>query len=131
MTTSMPFSMQKSFVNFNYNKKLKDFSSQGRKWVNAVRKCLQLKLVPVVDTTRDKTCAELKSAAFETHTPCYLKPDSSSPSYCDLSIKDQLTVFWTIKSAFVDAFGPSLKGLFDVMTGCGFKKVKSEKEKNK
>ena len=114
-----------------YSKNLKDFSSQGRKWVNAVRKCLQLKLVPVIDTTRDKTCAELKSAAFETHTPCYLKPDSSSPSYCDLSIKDQLTVFWTIKSAFVDAFGPSLKGLLDVMTGCSLKKVKSEIEKTK
>ena len=101
-----------------YNKNLKDFSSQGRNWVNAVRKCLQLKLVPVIDSTRDKTCTELKSAAFETHTPCYLKPDSSSPSYCDLSIGDQLTVFWTIKSAFLGAFWPSLKGLFDVMTEC-------------
>ena len=112
-----------------YDKNLKDFSSQGRKWVNAARKCLQLKLVPLIDPTRDKTCAELKSAAFETHTPCYLNPDSSSLSYCDLSIGEQLTVFWTIKSAFVDAFGPSLKGLYDVMTGCTNKFIESGKEK--
>ena len=114
-----------------YDENLKDFSSQGKKWVNAVRKCLQLKLVPVIDTTRQKTCAELKSAAFETHTPCYLDPDPSAPSYCDLSIGDQLTVFWTIKSAFANAFGPSLKGLYDVMTGCTSKKVESIKEKTK
>ena len=114
-----------------YNKNLKDFSSQGRNWVNAVRKCLQLKLVPVIDSTRDKTCTELKSAAFETHTPCYLKPDSSSPSYCDLSIGDQLTVFWTIKSAFLGAFWPSLKGLVDVMTECAPVFIDSDIEKTK
>ena len=114
-----------------YDKNLKDFSTQGKNWVNAVRKCLQLKLVPVIDATRQKTCTELKSAAFETHTPCYLKPDSSAPSYCDLSIGDRLRVFWTIKSAFVDAFGPSLKGLYDVMTGCTSKNVESIKEKTK
>ena len=114
-----------------YDKNLKDFSTQGKNWVNAVRKCLQLKLVPVIDTTRQKTCAELKSAAFETHTPCYLDPDSSAPSYCDLSIGDQWTVFWTIKSAFVDAFGPSLKGLYDVITGCIGKKFEPIKEKIK
>ena len=101
-----------------YDEKLKDFSTQGKNWVNAVRKCLQLKLVPVIDATRQKTCTELKSAAFETHTPCYLDPEPSAPSYCDLSVGDRLRVFWTIKSAFVDAFGPSLKGLYDVMTGC-------------
>ena len=114
-----------------YDENLKDFSTQGKNWVNAVRKCLQLKLVPVIDTTRQKTCTELKSAAFETHTPCYLNPASSAPSYCDLSIGDQWTVFWTIKSAFVDAFGPSLKGLYDVMTGCTRKKLESIKQKTK
>ena len=114
-----------------YDENLKDFSTQGKNWVNAVRKCLQLKLVPVIDTTRQKTCTELKSAAFETHTPCYLNPASSAPSYCDLSTGDQWTVFWTIKSAFVDAFGPSLKGLYDVMTGCTRKKVESIKQKTK
>ena len=112
-----------------YDKNLKDFSSQGRNWVNAVRKCLQLKLVPVIDTIRDKNCAELKSVAFKTHTPCYLNPDSSSLSYCNLSIGDQLTVFWTIKSAFVDAFGPSLKYLYDVMKGCTNKFIETDKEK--
>ena len=114
-----------------YNESFKNFSWQGRNWVNAVRKCLQLKLVPVIDTTRQKTCTELKSAAFETHTPCYLDPDPSAPSYCDLSIGDKWEVFWTIKSAFVDAFGPSLKGLYDVMAGCTRKAVKSNKEKTK
>ena len=108
-----------------YDKNYKDFSTEGKKWVDAVRKCLQVKLVPLIDTTREKSCAELKSEAFKTHTPCYLNPDQSSLSYCDLSIADQMTVFWTIKSAYIDAFGSSLKGMLEVLAGCIQAKTKS------
>ncbi|XP_028396527.1 uncharacterized protein LOC114520461 [Dendronephthya gigantea] len=102
-----------------YKKSYKDFSQKGQRWVDAVRKCLQLKLVPLVDRTQEKTCAELKSVAFETHTPCYLNPlDDSSLSFCDLSFSDRWTVFWTIKSAFIDAFSSSLKGMGDMIAGC-------------
>ena len=101
-----------------YNESYNKFSPQGQRWIDGVRKCLQLKLVPLVDTTHDKTCAELKSTAFKSHSPCYLNPDQSALSYCDLSLNDQHKVFWTIKSAFPHSFKASVKGLLEVMSGC-------------
>ena len=112
-----------------YDESYSKFSPYGQQWVNAVRKCLQVKLVPLVDKTRVKTCAELKSTAFESHTPCYLNPDASSLSYCDLSYWDRAKVFWTIKSALVDAFSSSLQGVLEVMTGCTRAAVQSYAEK--
>ena len=108
-----------------YDESYSEFSSQGQRWIDAVRKCLQLKLVPLVDRTRDKSCADLKSTAFGSHTPCYLNPDQSSLSYCDLSLADQGKVFWTIKSSFFYATVPSLNGLLEVMTNCSATAVRS------
>ena len=101
-----------------YNESYNEFSSQGQRWIDAVRKCLQLKLVPLVDRFRDKTCAELKSTAFDSYASCYINPDESSLSYCDVPRLDRLKVFWTIKSSFFYAFVPGLKGLLQVMTRC-------------
>ena len=94
------------------------FSFQEQRWIDATRICLQLQLVPLVDRTREKTCAELKSTAFESHSPCYLNPDKSSLSYCNLSLSDRLKVFWTIKSFFPEAIVPGLNGLLEAMTAC-------------
>ena len=101
-----------------YNESYKEFSPEGKKWVDAVRKCLQVKLVPLIDTFRVKTCKNLKSTAFKTHSPCYLNPDQTSLSYCRLTNEDKDTVFWTIKSSILKAFWPTLKGLLDVRKGC-------------
>ena len=115
-----------------YNESYSKFSPYGRKWVNAVRKCLQLKLVPLVDKTRVKTCKDLKSTSFDSHTPCYLNPDESSLTYCDLSDEDKNTVFWTIKSSISKAFWPSLKGFLDVREKCSNKEnTKSQEIKAK
>lgn len=112
-----------------YTQNLKIFSSNGQKWVNAVRKCLQVKLVPTIDKYRKKTCGELKNLAFETHTPCYINPDGSSLSVCDLSPTDLGKVFWTIKGSFLSAFSPSVKGLWDVSKVCTPIIVKDVKDK--
>ena len=101
-----------------YNESSSKLSPQGQRWIDAVRKCLQLKLVPLVDKTRDKSCVDLKITAFYSHSPCYLNPDETSLSYCDLPLGDRLGVFWTIKSSFFHAFVPSLKGLLEGMIGC-------------
>ncbi len=115
-----------------YDESYSKFSPYGQQWVNAVRKCLQVKLVPLVDTTRVKTCAELKSTAFESHTPCYLNPDQSSLTYCDLSVGDKFRVFWTIKLSIYTATGPTLKGFLDVRGKCKNRKnTKSQEIKAK
>ena len=113
-----------------YDESYSKFSPYGQQWVNAVRKCLQVKLVPLVDKTYVKTCAELKSTAFESHNPCYLNPDESSLTYCDLSDEDKNTVFWTIKSSIYTAFFPTLKGFLDVRNKCNTKaKIEEEVDK--
>ncbi|XP_028396531.1 uncharacterized protein LOC114520464 [Dendronephthya gigantea] len=104
-----------------YDDQYDKFSQKGAQWINAVRKCIQLKLVPLVDKTRVRTCPNLKYTAFKTHSPCYTNPESSqspSISYCNLSPQDRNVVFWTIKSAFRAAYWPSLKGLLDVRRDC-------------
>ena len=106
-----------------YDESYSNFSPQGQRWIDAVRKCLQLKLVPLVDKTRDKTCAELKSTAFNSHSPCYVKPDESSPSVCDLSVDDWQKVFWTIESALYNEKLASLEGFIDVSIGCAKRTV--------
>ena len=101
-----------------YAKSYNKFSSNGRQWIDAVRKCLQVALVPLLRPWTTISCKTLKETAFESHTPCYLNPGDNAVSYCDLSWKDKWKVFWTIKSAFSSAFLPSLKGAWDVLDGC-------------
>ena len=102
-----------------YNGSNSTFSSQEQRWIDAVRICLQLKLVPLVDRNREKTCAELKSIASKSpDSSCYVNPDETSLSYCDLPLGDRLRVFWTIKSSFPRATVPSLNGLLEAMTSC-------------
>ena len=94
------------------------FSSQGQRWINAVRKCLQVKLVPIIRPYVQTNCEEIKQQAFATHSPCYLAPYPGEPSICDLDCTIWLKVFWTIKGAFIDATIPSLKGMYDVTKEC-------------
>ncbi len=104
-----------------YTQRSKYFSALGLEWVNAVRKCLQVALVPHIRPWSKPTCQELKKIAFDSHTPCYLEPFPGAPSICDLGCLDWAQIFWTIKSGYTQAFVESLQGTVDVMLGCGKK----------
>ena len=103
-----------------YTERSRFFTAEGLQWVNAVRKCLQVALVPLIRPWSNPTCEELKKFAFDSHTPCYLAP-FGAPSICDLGCWDWAQVFWTIKSGFTQAFVESMKGVVDVTVGCGKK----------
>ena len=94
------------------------FSSNGRQWIDAVRKCLQVALVPLLRPWATISCKTLKETAFESNTPCYLNPGENAVSYCDLLWKDKWKVFWTIKSGVLSTYLQSLKGAWDVLDGC-------------
>ncbi|KAK3082724.1 hypothetical protein FSP39_003530 [Pinctada imbricata] len=99
----------------NYNK----FSSIGKNWVDQVRMCLQVQLVPSLRPGKQQTCESIKELAFRSHVPCYVKPsESKTLSFCNIPTKDQLKVFWTIKGAFVDEPVASMKGLFETLETC-------------
>jgi len=77
-----------------YEKNLKLFSADGQKWIGAVRKCLQVQLAPVLRFCSQPpyTCDQVKQRAFDTHTPCYLKPYQGL-SLCNLTCHDFLQIF--------------------------------------
>ncbi|OWF52565.1 uncharacterized protein LOC110447600 [Mizuhopecten yessoensis] len=100
-----------------YSNHYRSFSVDGQQWIDAVRKCLQVGLVPVLRPWVSATCSEIKNRAFASHTNCYTGP-SSGISFCSLSLGDRWKVFWTIKSAFIGSFVETLKGIWDTMYKC-------------
>ncbi|WAR31920.1 hypothetical protein MAR_034462, partial [Mya arenaria] len=84
----------------NYN----GFDEIGKKWIDAVRKCLQVALVPLLRPYNHPSCDEIKDAAFRSHSGCYVSPYPGAPSFCDIGWSNYWKVFWTIKSAFVSNF---------------------------
>ncbi|CAH3139946.1 unnamed protein product [Pocillopora meandrina] len=105
-----------------YDQNFAKFSLSGKKWVNGVRKCLQVSLVPLLRPWVDPTCKEIRERAFASHTPCYLNPGNGAPSVCGLDCSDYLQIFWTIKGSFdvkVDTFWESLKGMWNIGEKCG------------
>ena len=92
------------------------FSVEGQTWVDAVRKCLQVSLVPIIRPWYSKSCKEIKQIAFASHVPCYVLPNKQDPSIsiCNLELIDRLKVFWTIKSSLVMSVGSSLKAIVGI-----------------
>lgn len=105
----------------SYDERYSSFSAAGQKWVNAVRKCLQVNLAPLLRPWFKPTCQEIRDKAFASHTPCYLYPDKDAPSVCDLSCFDFFKIFFTIKGSFVeiDTAGESFKGMLIIGSKCG------------
>ncbi|KAL3883439.1 hypothetical protein ACJMK2_029702 [Sinanodonta woodiana] len=98
------------------------FSQIGQNWIYAVRKCLQVVLVPILRPGVNITCDGIKQMAFSSHADCYISPYPGAPSVCNISITDFYYMFWTIKSAFKDAFDASVEGANDVYNRCcGYK----------
>jgi len=86
-----------------YCKKFANYSSMftatvGQGWIAAVRKCLQVKLVPLIRATRpEQDCKTIHNAAIAAHDDCYLKPNGTgSTSICDLPCPDLGLILFTI-----------------------------------
>lgn len=104
-----------------YDKRYSVFSTDGQKWVDGVRKCLQVVLVPLLRPWTKPTCQEIRTKAFASHTPCYLHPGKDFPSICDLGCWEYFKIFWTIKGSFteLDTGWESIKGMWNIGTSCG------------
>ena len=100
-----------------YNDNYDMFSIKGQKWIDSVRKCLQVSLVPAIRPFYDGNCDDIKKIAFESHAPCYVGANGCL-SICDLSCADWLKSFWTIKGSIVSSTSESLRGMVDVASSC-------------
>ena len=106
-----------------YNEKKSWFSEKGQRWVDGVRKCLQVSLVPLLRPWSNPTCQEIRKKAFASHTPCYLNPDRNVPSVCDLDCIEYNKIFFIIKGSFIDldTAWESIKGMWNIGTECGLR----------
>ena len=75
-----------------YDDRRSFFSAEGQKWVDAVRKCLQVDLVPLIRPWVTASCYNLRQKALASHVPCYINPDQNVTSVCDLKCTDYLRV---------------------------------------
>ncbi|XP_062604213.1 uncharacterized protein LOC134266011, partial [Saccostrea cucullata] len=93
------------------------FSLQGKAWVDAVRKCLQERLVFALFPQKTVSCENLKAEAFLSHIDCYQNP-APDVRFCDLSLNDQMRVFWTIKGALLSEFKKTVSSGWKVILSC-------------
>lgn len=103
-----------------YQAHYNSFSPYGQRWIDLVRRCLQVKLVPVLRQWRDVTCQMIRDQAFDSHSPCYVYPNrvSDQYSFCNLPYLDNWKVFWTIKSGLLNEPIESMKGLLETFFNC-------------
>lgn len=103
-----------------YDERYSSFSAAGQKWVNAVRKCLQVNLAPLLRPWFKPTCQEIRDKAFASHTPCYLSSDKDAPSVCNLTCFDFFKIFFTLKGSFVemDTAVKSFETMLNVESKC-------------
>ncbi|VDH90907.1 Hypothetical predicted protein [Mytilus galloprovincialis] len=106
-----------------YSRSNQDFSQDGQKWMDAVRKCLQVSLVKTIRPYLHYSCKDVNRIAFDSHTQCYVYPDLHYPSIsiCNLGAADYFSVFWTIQSSKVmsiDSSRRTMKRMFETLKGC-------------
>ena len=103
----------------NYN----DFSPIGRQWIDRVRRCLQLALVPSLRLWVSNTCADIRKQAFASHSPCYTE---GMPSMCELNCTDVWRAFVVVnfpggnykEGALVTAPVSTISQMLSVMLSC-------------
>lgn len=100
-----------------YDDRYARFSDKGKVWIGAVRKCLQKSLAYVMYPQSEVTCGSVKDTAFLSHINCYRNP-APGISFCDLSLSDQLRVFWTIKGALLEEFTKTVSSGWSVFKSC-------------
>ena len=95
-------------------------SPDAQKWMEAVRKCQQVALVPLLRDSQPQTCSEIRAKAHASYTQCYLNPGEGAKSICDVSCWEHLKIIWSIKRSFpkLDTAWESLKGLWNIHTEC-------------
>jgi len=97
-------------------------SADTQKWMEAVRKCHQVNMVPLLRDSGDHICIcnKIRDQALASYTKCYLNPGEGAKSICDVICWEHFKIFWAIKKSFLklDTAWESLKGLWNIGTKC-------------
>jgi hypothetical protein len=101
-----------------FGKWYSEFGILTRSWIDEVRQCLQVKLVPYLRPWVMATCREIHKIAFGTHTGCYLSPAIGAPSVCQLPCGDLWKVFRLVSGALFSGPFETSRQMFQVAAGC-------------
>ena len=95
-------------------------SPDAKKWMEAVRKCQQVTMIPLLTDSEDQTCKQIRDKALASYSQCYLDPGEGAKSICDIFCWDHFKIFWAIRGSFLklDTGWGSLKGLWNIGTHC-------------
>ena len=88
-----------------YEKNYDSFTTLGKRWVDATRKCLQVSLAPLLrECNSNITCEFIEDTAFRSHECCYLGGSEctppNTPSICEI-LDDWWDVMITISDALL------------------------------
>ena len=101
-----------------YGKRYSEFGYLTRSWIDAVRHCLQVKLVAYLRPWVTATCKDIYEIAFSTHTGCYLSPAIGAPSICQLPCGDLWKIFRLVAGALLSGPLETSRQMFQVAAGC-------------
>lgn len=98
-------------------------SKNGRIWVNGVRKCLQVNLVPLLRKwhgTREQNCKDLTKQAISSYSDCFYSPfPDTIPTICKLPLRDLWRIFWHLRGRTLAKTYRSLWTLLKLIQECG------------
>ncbi|XP_060559139.1 uncharacterized protein LOC132719395 [Ruditapes philippinarum] len=99
-----------------YHDHHRKFYTMVQQWIDAVRKCLQVKLVPILRPFVKANCESIKQTALDSYSGCYLHPDEGKPSICTIDLLNLMRIFWTVKGTLVQDATAILKQMLDVVS---------------
>ncbi len=87
-------------------------TQQGQSWVTSVFRCLQKQSFLKSETSANRTCDQIQSAAYDSHPDCY-----SQAGFCELKISEKIKIFQLIKNEILSAGTIKQAGL--LLEKCG------------
>ena len=97
-----------------------NFSDDALNWIDDVRKCLLVKLVPVIRPYANMNCTQMIKFAAENQQQCYSEPYYGRPTICDLDFRNWAKVFWFMAEEFDNANSVFLKDIIAARYQCVF-----------
>ena len=101
-------------------REFKGLSSNVTQWLDATRRCIQLEILQLINSTKNvESCMSIRSLVLNHYKKCYLTPDELSLPYCSLPREDRMMIFWLqrLESQF-GSYEPNLKTIVDIINTC-------------
>ena len=102
-----------------HNRYKPHFSVKTRQWIDFVRRCLLVRLVPLIRPFFNHTnCQQIDSYAADTQLQCHFEPFRFETSVCDLDLVEWAKVFWTVKGNLNRSTSEGLKNMIMSTSRC-------------